>query len=259
MGAARMLTWRYHGPPIDLDSLTVYSPEQYTQITETIRTHDRAQDQLDVAKNELTRLCTCIEVGDAVKNEAVQVYQRIIRTNLVNNYAISDLTAATVYAACCEHRVPRTFSDVYLATFVLVDGDHKDLFEGYDRVDPVMYDGCAVVTLSRENTIKRVYKQICDLLGRTHLPIGPEKFVQRYCDELGLGTDVEEFVRVTIDTVGETDVTGKDSGTIVTGAIYYAAETLDLDLTQREIRAVTHRSESTMREMHHLIRDSIEP
>lgn len=244
----------------ETESRTVHSPEQYNQLRETIRTQDRAQDRMELAKNEIRRLCDCLDVGDVIEDEAIQVYQQIIRTDLINNYSVTELTAAAVYTACREQRVPRTLSDVNRAASVLVDSS----LEGVVKRDRSVgtrstYEGCALLGLCRQTTIQRVYSKICDRLGRTYAPVDPEKFVRRYCEELDFGPYVEEFANVAINQVDDEKFAGRDPNSIAAGAIYYAAERLEFGLTQYELDNVTHRSPSTISETRTLIKESIEP
>ena len=54
-------------------------------------------------------------------------------------------------------------------------------------------------------------------------------------------------------------VSGRQSNSIAAGAIYYASQKLDLDVTRRELEVVTQCSESTIGNIRNLVRDSIEP
>lgn len=234
--------------PGDIDSPTIYSSDEYTQLTEIIGTEDWAHNRDQLATNEITRLCDRIAVDDDVAATATRIYRQIIGTNLVNNYSIGLLTAAAVYTACREHREPRTLADIDDAAYVRIENDDE-------TTRMRTYDG------SRRSVrqLQIVYREIRDRFDRRNSPVEAEKFARRYCDELGLGEQVEEFVRVAITRVDGEAVAGRDPNSTAAGAIYYASEKLGLGLTQREIGAVTHCTVPTIGEMRTVIKESIEP
>ena len=241
-------------------SRTIYSPKQYNELTETLRTTDRARDRLDMAKNEISRLSTRLDLEDVVEDEALQFYRRILRTDLVNNYSISDLTAAAVYTACRKHEVPRTLSDVKSANTIVMDSDLEGEVVitrkyGSDRT----YEGRNVLSLSGRKTLPRLYGKICDRLGQRYGVVEAEKFAQRYCREFELEMEVEEFVQIVIKRMDDGAVAGIDPATIAAAALYYTSERLDLEITQRELSNVASRSTATIRKTRDSIKQRIEP
>lgn len=241
-------------------SRPIYSPKQYNELTETIRTTDRAQERLDMAKNEISRLSTHLDLEDVVEDDALQFYRRILRTDLVNNYSIGDLTAAAVYTACRKHEVARTLSDVQAANTIMMDSDLEGEVVitrkyGSDRT----YTGLNILSLSGWKTLSRLYKKICDRLGLQYGVVEAEKFAQRYCREFGLETEDEEFVQVVIRSVNDEAVSGIDRASVAAAALYYTSERQDLDITQRELSNVASCSTVTIRKTRDIIKESIEP
>lgn len=236
----------------NIDSPTVYSPEQYRQLRYIPGTQDRAQARQKLSEKELQHLCTRLAVGDDVANEATSLYQQVIRTNMVNNRLNGTLIATSVYTACRKYELPRTSHDVDDAAQVLVHSDR-------DLTKLRTYNGHEIRDLTFWLGIQRTYNKICDRFGRHYPPVAPEKFAQRYCDELELGTEVEEFVRVAITQVDGEAMAGRDPKNIAAGAIYYASEKMDLGIRQRDIAVVAHCNVSTIRDVRTLIKESIEP
>lgn len=241
-------------------SRPIYSPKQYNELTETIRTEDRAQERLDMATNEIGRLSTRLDVEDVVEDEALQFYRRILRTDLVNNYSIGDLTAAAVYTACRKHAVPRTLADVKAANRIVMDSNLEGEVVirrkyGPDRT----YTGRNILSLSGRKTLQRLYGKICDRLGHRYDVVGAEKFAERYCREFGVEPEVEEFVQVAIKMVDQEAASGSDFSNIAAGALYYASEQFDLGITQEELRQVASCSTATIRRTRDIIKESIEP
>lgn len=229
-------------------SAPVYSTEEYEQLTETIGTEDRAHERLQLATNEITRLCDRLAVGADVADDATRIYRQVIRTDIVNNYSIGTLTAAAVYTACRKHGEPRTIEDVDDAAYVRIEcSDGSEVERTYSgwrfSVRPV----------------QRVYRVIRDRFDRKYSPIEPSKFVERYCDELDLEQDVEEVARVAITRTGDEALAGMAPSKIAAGAIYYACDMLGHDVTQREIKSVTGCSVTTIGKTQKLIQENIEP
>lgn len=242
------------------ESRPVYSPKQYNELTETIRTTDRAQERLDMAENEIGRLSTRLDLEDVVEDEALQFYRRILRTDLVNNYSIGDLTAAAVYTACRKHEVPRTLAEVKAANKVLVDCDREgEVVETNRYVSDRTCTGWNILSLSGWKTLPRLYGKICDRLGLQYGVVEAEKFAQRYCSEFGVEPEVEEFVQVVIRKVDDGAVSGFGRASVAAAALYYTSERLDLDITQRELSNVTGCSTATIRRTRDIIKESIEP
>lgn len=236
----------------NIESPTVYSHEQYQQLRDILGSPDRAEDWLDVSKTEIHELCMRLMVGDEVVDEAIQLYQQVIRTDLVNNYSNGALMAATVYAACRKYEEPRTMQDVSDAASVLVEQNN-------DSSSQQPGDDYRRKGLTSRTELQRTYNKIRNRFDRRYSPVEPEKFAQRYCDELKLGEQVEEFVRVAITQADSEALAGRDPNSIAAGAIYYASEKLGIGMTQREVGAVTRCTVRTIGEMRTVIKDSIEP
>lgn len=236
----------------NIDSPTIYSAEQYQQLATIPGSPDEAADRLDVSKSEIRELCTRLETGDEVAEDAIQLYRQVIRTNLVNNYLNGSLMGAAVYAACRKYEVPRTMNDVYQASHVLVEP--SDDAASRNRAEDYQVRNLTIMI-----ELPRTYNRIRDRFDRRHPPVAPEKFAQWYCDELGLEEQVVEVVEVAIKRMDGEALSGIAPNSIAAGAIYYASQKLDLDVTQRELEVVTQCSESTIRNTRNLIQDSIEP
>lgn len=246
------MRYRYQNWFENIDAPTIYSPEQYQQLSSTPGSPDEAADRLDVSKTEIRELCTRLAVGDEVADDAIQLYQQVIRTNLVNNYLNGSLICATVYTACRKHQVPRTLDDIDAAAYVRVEPDN-------DAASQNQAEDYQVGDLTMRIELPRAYNQIRDRFDRRYPPVAPEKFARWYCDELGLEEQVVEFVQTVIKRVDGEAVSGVEPNSIAAGAIYYASQELDLGMTRREIEVITQCSESTIGNIRNLIQDSIEP
>lgn len=238
--------WRYTLWNIP-DNQNVYIPGEYEQLRHTAGTQSRAQDRESLSETELRRLCSRLELSKGVTADAVRLYQRLIRTNLVNNYLNGTMIAAAVYTACRKHRIPRTFGDIHSAAHVLVAAN-ADMDDAEPRHR----------SLSSERAIQRLYNTVRDRFDQKYSPVGPEQFVQRYCDLLDLGTTVEEVAMVAINCADEQMLTGMAANTIAVGAIYYACEQMNQELTQRDLKYVTGSSTVSMRKGRDMIQDSLE-
>ena len=236
----------------NIDSPTVYSTEQYQQLHDVAGSPDEAADRLDVSKSEIHELCTRLDAGDEVADDAIQLYRQVIQTNLVNNYMNGSLMGAAVYAACRKHQVPRTLDHIDAAAYVLVepDNDTSSRNRAYDY---------QVGHLTAMRQLLRAYNRIRDRFDYGYPPVAPEKFAQWYCDELGLEEQVVEVVQTVIKRMDGEAVSRRQPNSIAAGAIYYASQKLDLDVTRRELEVVTQCSVSTIGNIRNLIQDSIEP
>lgn len=233
-------------------SPTVYSPEEYTQLRARPGTQDRAQDRQGLSETEIRQLCTRLEVGDKVADEATQLYRQAIRTELVNNYLNGSLMAAAVYTTCRKYGEPRTIRDVVDAAYVRIASDA-------DAASTRRSNEQNLRSLSSPREIQRVYNIFRDRFDRRYPPIEPEKFVQRYCEELELGQEAEEVARMAITMTEDQALSGRDPNSIAAGAVYYASENLGRDLTQRKIGYVSGCTVKTIRRTRDVIKESIEP
>lgn len=113
--------------------------------------------------------------------------------------------------------------------------------------------------IASKGELRRVYNQIRNRFDRRYAPVEPEKFAQRYCEELGLEEQVAEFVEVVIKRVDDEALSGMSPDSIAAGAIYYASQELNLGVTQRNLESVAQCSAVTTRKARDVITESIEP
>lgn len=225
---------------VDKDGWTVYSEEEFQLLSERIRTKELATERRELVHREIERLLENLNVDKEEKSRAFNMYGLVIRTDLINNYSSAPIAATVVYTVCREQRIPRTAKDVGLASYVKID------FEGEQSLRQ----------LARTSTIQRLYNHVCDRLGRTYLPISPQKFGQRYCDKLNLDDEIQEFVKVALNQV-ENEISGVAPQSVAAGAICYSIDVFDLDLTQWEIQKATYCSMVTIRKRRDHIKEIV--
>ena len=156
-----------------------------------------------------------------IEQEAASLYRHSVERGLVTGRSIRGVTAACVYIAAREAKIPRKIEDI---------GD------AFDMVSEV-----------EVKELKRTIRLVARNLGTHHIT-GPEEYFEKFHSDLGLPPNVLGEARDVWNGVKD-DLSwqGKKPSGIAGVVLYYASQNSSSPRTQSEVCAVSGISEVTLR------------
>jgi len=168
-----------------------------------------------------------------IEQEAASLYRHSVERGLVTGRSIRGVTAACVYIAAREAKIPRKI---------------EDIGESFDMVSDV-----------EVKELKRTIRLVARNLGTHHIT-GPEEYFEKFHSDLGLPPEVlgatrEIWSRVKDDLSWQ----GKKPSGIAGVVLYYASQNSTSSRTQSEVCSVSGISEVTLRGLLKILNQMIEP
>ena len=156
-----------------------------------------------------------------IEQEAASLYRHSVERGLVTGRSIRGVTAACVYIAAREAKIPRKIEDIGGAFDMISEVEVKEL--------------------------KRTIRLVVRNLGTHHIT-GPEEYFEKFHSDLGLPPTVLGKAREIWDQVKD-DLSwqGKKPSGIAGVVIYYASQNSTSPRTQSEVCSVSGISEVTLR------------
>ncbi len=156
-----------------------------------------------------------------IEQEAASLYRHSVERGLVTGRSIRGVTAACVYIAAREAKIPRKI---------------EDIGEAFDMVSEV-----------EVKELKRTIRLVARNLGTHHIT-GPDEYFEKFHSDLGLPPQVLGEARETWDKV-KSDLSwqGKKPSGIAGVILYYASQKSTSPRTQSEVCVVSGISEVTLR------------
>jgi transcription initiation factor TFIIB len=173
---------------------------------------------LSIAMAELDRLATILHIPKMVKESAAFIYRQSLKADLIRGRSIDAFVAASLYAACRRHRVPRPLKEISKAS----TREHSEVSRSYRL-------------LHRELKLK--------------MPIDdPMKFVSGIASKLNVKPETErhavEILRRAKERKG---LSGKDPRGIAAAALYMACLEKDDKRIQKAVASAAGTTEVTLR------------
>ena len=161
------------------------------------------------------------ELPPQIEQEAASLYRHSVERGLVTGRSIRGVTAACVYIAAREAKIPRKIEDI---------GDAFDMISEVEIKE-----------------LKRTIRLVARNLGTHHIT-GPDEYFEKFHSDLGLPPYVLGKARETWDGVKE-DLAwqGKKPSGIAGVILYYASQNSTSPRTQSEVCSVSGISEVTLR------------
>ena len=161
------------------------------------------------------------DLPSQIEQEAASLYRHSVERGLVTGRSIRGVSAACVYIAAREAKIPRRIEDIAAA---------------FDMIKPV-----------EEKELKRTIRLVARMLGTHHIT-GPDEYFEKFHSDLGLPPHVLGEVRDLWDTVKD-DLSwqGKKPSGIAGVIIYKASQNSSSPRTQSEVCRVSGISEVTLR------------
>ena len=156
-----------------------------------------------------------------IEQEAASLYRHSVARGLVTGRSIRGVTAACVYIAAREAKIPRKIEDIGMAFDMISDIEVKEL--------------------------KRTIRLVARNLGTHHIT-GPEEYFEKFHSDLGLPPEVLGGAREIWSQVKD-DLSwqGKKPSGIAGVVLYYASQNSTSSRTQSEVCKVSGISEVTLR------------
>lgn len=199
-------------------------PETRTRMSKLRRYDNRSKmdeswgRNLSIAMAELDRLSTSLHIPQSVKEHAALIYRKALQHDLIRGRSIDAFVAASLYAACRFHRIPRPLKKIAQAS----TRDYPEVARSYRL-------------LLRELKLK--------------MPIDdPMKFVPGIASKLNLRRDTELFAIEILRRAKERKgLSGKDPQGMAAAALYMACQENNDKRIQKEIAAAAGTTEVTLR------------
>lgn len=173
---------------------------------------------LRYALSELDRISSALGLPKNIRETTALIYRKAVTRGLVRGRSMESVVAASLYAACRKHNVPRTLDEIAEASNV------------------------------KKREVGRTYRFITRELGIKLLPTSPIDYVPRFASELQLSPLVQEKSVEILKSAQEKDlVSGRGPTGVAAAAIYVASTLLSEKRTQREVAEVAGVTEVTIR------------
>lgn len=177
-----------------------------------------AERNMAHALSELQRMASRMGLPRSVREAASVLYRRAMKEGLIKGRSIDGVAAASLYAACRQCNVPRTLEEVAEETDV------------------------------SKKAVARAYRALARELKLKLAPTSPTDYLSRFTSELELGPDARRRATEILEAAARDGRTaGKTPTGLAAAALYLAAQQVGDPRTQKEIAAVSHVSEVTIR------------
>ncbi|MFA1612462.1 transcription factor TFIIB cyclin-related protein [Halobellus rubicundus] len=201
------------------------SSDQEELLRKKIRCQENGEQTIELARQEIERICNVIQVDNRVSHLANAIYRRSLEKKFIENRTIGTVAAAAVYAACRIENEPRSA----------------------DKVSGVATE--TIADRARDVTIlKRVYSEMSTALELRTGPVDPKALIPRFVDQLNLNSECEAKAKELLDTVDETVKSGKSPRSLAAAAVYCSSLLHNEMRTQEQVAEVADLSETTIRE-----------
>ena len=182
------------------------------------RVHSSLARNLSKAMSELDRLASQIELPRDIKERAALIYRKAIKGGHIKGKKIGATVAASIYAACRLHKLPRTLEEI-----------------------------TKFAKVSRKE-LARNYRFIIESLNLKVPLMEASDYISRFGQELELSTHIQKAARDILTQAQQKELTtGKDPKGLAAAALYMAGVLEGERRTQRDISRVAHVTEVTIR------------
>jgi transcription initiation factor TFIIB len=182
------------------------------------RVGNATERNLAIALSTLDRMSSGLGLPRTVRETAAMIYRKAVLKNLIRGRSVEGVSAAALYAACRQCRVPRTLDEISV-----------------------------IAGMSRKE-IGRNYRYVARELGLKLMPTSPQDYISRFCSELKLSGDVQAKTLDILKEAADRELTsGRGPTGIAAAALYIATILCGERRTQREVAEVAGVTEVTIR------------
>jgi transcription initiation factor TFIIB len=212
-----VLTDIHHSTRLKINNIKNQDLRRAARQNNLLEWHEK---NLITAANELRRITSSLRLPEYLRDNAMALYRKYIKDNILSGRSISGMVAACLYYACRENKISRSLGEI----------SNK-------------------ISLKNENS-KEVYKCYKSLINELNLkppPPDPISYVPRLITKLGLDPKLESPTIKVIRAFSSRSCTaGKDTRGIAAGALYLVCKMINEHVSQREIANICKISNITV-------------
>ena len=194
-----------------------------------IRVSGACERNLAFALTDIDRVASRLSLPRSMREDAAKIYRAAVKAKLIRGRSIEGVVAASVYAACRNHHVPRTLDEI------------------------------SDVSRVTKKEVGRTYRFLVRELNIKIPAISPMDYIPRFASELELDGVTEARAIEIIQEAAKKGVTsGRAPNGVAAAALYIASVLLFKRKTQKEIADVAGVTEVTIRNRYKELCDSLE-
>lgn len=177
-------------------------------LLQRIGTKENGENTIENAMEEIQSISDHLGLSDEVTQVAEAIYRRGLRTEIVNNSTIAQLSTAAVYASCRTQNIAYSSKEIAQASLI-----------SKSELDSVFTD------LVEQTGLK-------EKIG----PVDPEQYISEYCGRLQLSTNVEQkAIEITKESRDRNLLSGKSPSTFAASSVYTASLLCNESRSQHEV------------------------
>jgi transcription initiation factor TFIIB len=196
------------------------------------RSQDSRGPKLLLAFRDISSWCDQFSLPKTISDIAKQLYKRVDEEKLLRGKPLDAVIATSIFIACRQAHVPRTFHEICDLTHV----SKKVLFQCYKALEQAfnLTPGSSAAHAGPKSVTR------------------PEDMLVRYCNHLDLPPHVQAICKDIVVAAREHGIAdGRSPSSIVGGTIYFACLLLGVPISIKDI-AVKGVSEGTIKLMYRL-------
>ena len=183
-----------------------------------IRVSNATERNLAYALSDMDRVASALYLPHAIRETSSSIYRQAVKMNLIRGRSIEGVVAASLYAACRKHGVPRTLDEIS--------------------------DCCKI----DRKEIGRTYRFMARAIGLKLNPTSPKDYISRFCSELKLSSNILKMADDLLDKAIEMElVSGRGPTGLAAASIYISAVRGGERRTLLEVAGVACVTEVTIR------------
>ena len=218
-GLSTMIDWRnqdYAGKNLtSKNRAQIYRLRKWNR---RMRVSDATERNLALAFSELDRMVSHLGIPKNVKEVAAFIYRKAVDKRLVRGRSIEEVTAAALYAALRQCRIPRTLDEI------------------------------ADIAKANKKEIGRSYRFIINKLNIQIPNIDPIYYISRISQDLNLSTSVQlKAIEILRKAANFGLTSGRGPCGVAAAVVYIASVIMDEKKTQTRVAKVARVTEVTVR------------
>lgn len=183
-----------------------------------IRTSSCIERNMAYAFSLLVKISSKMNLPRAVRETAAMIYRKAVSKDLIRGRTIEGIVAASLYAACRQCHVPRTFEEISKAANI------------------------------QKREIGRNYRFIARKLKLKLLPTSPQEYIARFGNKLNLNMEIQaKAIDILNQAEKEKLTVGQNPIGIAAASLYIASVLCGNKKTQREVAEEIGVTEVTIR------------
>jgi len=200
-----------------IDKKNIYNPELKRAVRRDTNLEWKSRNLL-INTKELKRIGHNLNLPSYILEEALNLYKKVIKTNMLKGRSIIGMIIACIYYSCKSRGIPRTLQEIL-------------------KESPII-----------EKKVKKCYKALVNEFNLKVCHINPTSLVPKFAAALNLDFDVEKAACKILQPIYKKNlIRGKDPKGFCAGALYFASKIKNVCITQKEIAKIAGITEVTLR------------